>query len=266
MVFPIRSNPLLYPAGTPAGVNWAHPASINLIMSAIAASNKNVTSLVTPRNPGTPSGTYGGTVTDSILGPVLSTPTGSATLTVPLAPRTTASAVTIAGIIRPSNLSGFGTIVEDNGSLFGLLLSPGVPRYYPGAKEPTGITLSVNIPYFVAMSGLGSLHDFVVMNLQTGKLQTGTNATAFTGGSINTGVFIGGDAGGDTLANYLAAAMMSFTRTPMTELIEWAKDPWSFWYPRINVPIVAAAAAAAAGGAFSVIQDSAQGSVEMIGY
>ena len=58
---------------------------------------------------------------------MLNTPTGSATLTVPLAPRTTASAVTIAGIIRPSNLSGFGTIVEDNGSLFGLLLEALAP-------------------------------------------------------------------------------------------------------------------------------------------
>jgi hypothetical protein len=112
-----------------------------------------------------------------------------------------------------------------------------------GSNASTGIALTANTPYFVAMSftftgvPLNELVYLVLVNLATGT------ATVNSGLAINTPNTIGGT--GPVIGNFAPKNLsilgkigpVAFTNgfTPLAGLRRWAEDPWSFWYPRIGI-------------------------------
>jgi hypothetical protein len=76
---------------------------------------------------------------------------------------------------------------------------------------------------------------WVMKNLPTGAIYSGSLGSipaTFSGGSgtlsvLNTGTFNNIDGG-------LAAAMRSNVFLTLNQLLAWANDPWSFWYPNYS--------------------------------
>jgi hypothetical protein len=93
-----------------------------------------------------------------------------------------------------------------------------------------GITLVAGNPYFIAAStsSAANVTNAIVLNLNTGKIQTGST-TSSTPNAGNGGVQILPNTAGQSFS--MAACMVSgaFLRAPA--LRQWAANPWSFWYP-----------------------------------
>lgn len=117
----------------------------------------------------------------------------------------------------------------------------------------TGITASdsaftpvANVPYFIIMSYFqGTATDglkFLILNLRTGERYvelktTFANATSNPTGTITIG-------GASTVQDYYLAACMSSNKAlSLGEMLQWAADPWSFWYPNPGDNWIAAQAA-----------------------
>jgi hypothetical protein len=94
-------------------------------------------------------------------------------------------------------------------------------------NDLTGMTVAAGIPYFAAVSATSAGIKGVLTNLQTGQITTGTHA-AQTPGSTNGTITLGEN----NSTNFtMAAAMTSGAALSAAQLLEWAQDPWSFWYP-----------------------------------
>jgi hypothetical protein len=98
----------------------------------------------------------------------------------------------------------------------------------------SGISLSLNVPYFVAASCTGSTGTtavFVVVNLLTGQTKTATvgGLQNFAGTTTQT---LGYDNfSTDYWLGNIAAVMVSGSFTPLTQLRSVAQRPWDFWHP-----------------------------------
>ena len=91
--------------------------------------------------------------------------------------------------------------------------------------------LSMNVPYFFACSANITTMNFVVRNLITGEIYSTQITSAFTFGANQATWVIGGDTSGTQGGVQTATTMYSVAYMNLPQLLAWADDPWSFWYP-----------------------------------
>lgn len=106
-----------------------------------------------------------------------------------------------------------------------LLQSPG-----PVTFKTSSVKLPIGGPVFIAASCNASANSFVMTDLVTGQVQSTTGTgLAF---SVNDGTYCFGATPQIHLnSNYQAAAMMSNADLTLAQMLAWAQNPWSFWYP-----------------------------------
>lgn len=111
-------------------------------------------------------------------------------------------------------------------------LQPFVYRGGFGHSVVISTTLNANESYFLAASGgsTGSCQ-MVARSLKTGQLFTGTGAFTNTSASDGTYTIAGNAVTGGGFNAQVGHSMFSTGRLGMSQLINWAADLWSFWYP-----------------------------------
>lgn len=231
-------NPLAFPAGRAPGFDPTHQAAKGIALSAIASAG-NFICLDRSRAPATITGSF----TAGIVGLV--------------GPRATPGSLTSLAVISSTGLSAAGlatlagiVVGAVNASVPAILLDSagGVTDTALGTNTSTGallfrsnsnntssttIFLTAGTPYFIAASVKGASNiNFIALNLLTGSVQTQAVATANVinaGTSLTIGNFNATQSRGWTQP--IAAVMASSVYLSMSQLLQWAADPWSFWYP-----------------------------------
>lgn len=246
-----RPNKLIYPGGQP-GFNPAHPAARSgRVMAGVAVATANAV---------TGSGNLISSITgvpfvittanqsalDGHLGPCFDAANSSGQ---PHSANTVGDATSFAsgifaGIIKMTTTmsnGAYGTVAALGGThglwIQGVGGNNIVDFFY--SADSTGPTLITGVPYFVAAS-----HDrnnpsaqtlyIVAKNLLTGQLQVVISGPQ-AGGSgflaFNLPLFCGIDSAAEQLKGIQAAGMAAVGSLTLPELLAWADDPWSFWYP-----------------------------------
>lgn len=244
------NNPLGYPGGQPS-INWAHPASANLRWSAVATG-------ITFRSLNyAPKLTVGATpftaAVDGNLGPVTvgSASTGQYVSRSSGYPAHTDNAGgTMAAIVRLTSVSVAGSFCGVSNSYLLRTTAAGAVQFgVSGISFTTLMTLSANVPYFIAASSgpSGGKINCVAVNLNTGKIQTAT-ASAIVPTSNSAAQYMAGASGAASPTGSIAATMFSATPLSMPQLLAWAKAPWDFWYPPTLANLLTASLAKLASG------------------
>lgn len=104
----------------------------------------------------------------------------------------------------------------------------------------SSFALKTNTPYFAAASSAGGATtiDFVLLNLLTGQLLYETKAATASPWANFTNNYSVLNSGGSSRPfenGGVAAVMCSRVRCYLFDLIQWAKDPWSFWYDSTGI-------------------------------
>jgi len=123
---------------------------------------------------------------------------------------------------------------------FGITASGG------GGSATSGIAAVSGVPYFVAGSVNSSASNFVVKRLDTGQIFT-AQSSGITTATPNGTYMVGSRAALDnnSCAKGLAAVMATAQFCSLQQLLIWAADHCSFWYP-FNTPSILTALGAAA--------------------
>lgn len=105
----------------------------------------------------------------------------------------------------------------------------------------TGVTATLNVPFFFVAScasipaNTGSFTAiWAITNLATGQLFSGSGSSGTTnnGGGALTAISVGSRPTADRVSgSSIAAVMHGNTFLSQYQLLKWAADPWSFWYP-----------------------------------
>jgi Concanavalin A-like lectin/glucanases superfamily len=234
----ISTNKLNYPGGK-AGVDSSHPASVGLLMSAVAdVAAANYVDVATGSSFSVTAGNVSANPVDGVIGPTIQATTGdrSTHFRTYLPFSTTLPAVTCACIVVPTASS----------SLHGIAVTPGGggSGFYFG---PTGITVfggygggafsftpTVGHAYFVAESLLntaGGGVNAVIKDLTTGQLVTNATTHSSVGTNFDgADIYVGNDGTGYTSNTLCAVSMCSTAFLSLDQLVAWSEDPWSFWY------------------------------------
>lgn len=251
-----RASPFAFPGGNP-GFDPSHPASwsgsqLGFSGVALGGGFVNLKSGKPFTKTGTPTSGLDGRIGPYVQG------TGSTNLNLLAAAYTQASPWlgTLAAIAVWQASTGAVVLVgagNSNGA-GGISLevtSGGVVQFLVnGVGSATlGITLTAGVPYFVAASYISPTQRVaVVVNLLTGQTQTSFAASIATQTAVGNLQIRIGDGGAATGCNsQVAAAMYSYQYMPLAALLQWAQDPWSFWYPNnFDLGLLVAAGAAPA--------------------
>lgn len=227
----IRPNPLAYPAGATPGIDLSHPAANKLVVSALAQGRSfvNLASGV----PLTVSGIGASSVTDGAIGRATYF-SGVQTCSI-AGPNTVTQNKTFAAILRPiapgAGYAGIVNIYDGSGDEGLYLHNNGVVCYASSDNNPA-MFLANNVPYFIAVSCSGSNFYYVVRNLNTGAVQTATITGSGPFVRPDSFIYVGEDGVNNASQSYVAAAAYSNSALSLPQLLQWAADPWSFWYPR----------------------------------
>ena len=216
-----------YPAGFLPGFDSSHAASQSTKLSAIASGTTYINMLT-----GKSTAVSGAqTANMAFIGPSVSGAGGSSCnlFTSPFGTGTP-TALTLALILIPvSSTTNVVILVGANDILEIVSL---VPEWAASSTVSSGLSLVLNNPYFVAASALsGTTFNFVTLNLLTGKLQSASVSSAATLGALAATWTIGGSVGSTRVGSKIAACAVTFNYLSLTQLLAWAADPWSFWYP-----------------------------------
>jgi hypothetical protein len=152
------------------------------------------------------------------------------------------SSGTIAGVFRVNALSSIGVIFSSTGAgsggySLGYNTTTGNPYVFAqGAGQAiSGLAMAAGIPYFLAASFSLSKTNFVLVSLNNGATLTDTQGTFGTAAASQSGTYeVGGNSNGGRSPNAIIAALM-YAPGPLlsgSQLLQWASDPWSFWYPK----------------------------------
>lgn len=248
-----RPNPLAFPGGSP-GFDPSHLAALGCKMSivnfgAAAVNLVNGQSSATANVPPNP-------VMDGVVGPALNFP-GANPNGIRFATGGTGTqdtVITYAAIVRVSpNGVGSNALMTNstdssNGSTFALANSSNIQINFNGSASPQfgGFNLLAGQPYFIALSGNNGgnpsstswVFNIIVKHLVTGQVWTvarGTTTVGYSGGAGGGFCYGGDDAHfNDAGTNaHLAAGMFgNGAALTLQQLLQWAEDPWSFWYPQ----------------------------------
>ena len=148
------------------------------------------------------------------------------------------AAMTMAAIGYITSItSGASTfIVNQTGSSMSLgALSAGgdLVMTVNGTSIDSGISFPLSAPVFcVGSTQINGGTNFVLVNLATGSIKTaaGAGSSAISAGDGN--YYFGNRNGIRVLNGGMAAAMVSVSPSQLSipQLVQWAADPWSFWY------------------------------------
>lgn len=238
----LRNNLLAYPAGVQPGFDPNHPAARGMSSGngvSLICQNGSAVNLLNG-NRATIGGGVPGEAINGVIGPA--TTFGSAAadgLEFTSQALTNSGKGTWGAIVQLAGVvSGqYQCIIGNLGS--GMLLldrtSHNLEVYVGAAYTNTStLALGLNVPYFIAASYFNSSSMmFLLLNLSNGNLQT-QNASGITAPSASTGTVTIGNNNfiGQSFDGQIAAAMFSPQSTPLPELLQWAQDPWLFWYPK----------------------------------
>lgn len=235
-------NPLAYPAGYAPGFDPNHVAALNPVFSSVASGANHINILT-----GTPATVTGTPLhkIKNVMGPTLDFDTSNANYVNFSGFQTTAIPSGTLGMILEltSSIAGYNYIFTygpvSGGSATGCLsLIQGnifKMQNNTGSIISSGVTLEVGVPYFLACCFSDSLAatDFYIKDLKTGQFKT-----AFLGASNAITAALSGNCDLGTsprdhqiARTSFAAAMFSRSYTPRPAMMQWAADPWSFWYP-----------------------------------
>ena len=262
VIFPFRPNKLAFPGGL-ARINPAHPASRNAVVAAVAAPG------LTAAGPGATNfvnlvngqmGTRAGSnnIRSVIFGPlgttVFNDHSGGTTTDVTTFPGIYNSAgggLTMSVIFSiQADMSASGNslyLLTDGGAAPAQAIGTNIAVGYvnlEGFLGGNGIAtnLAINsqtgpfgVPYFCvfSLSALSSLLTSVLVNLATGKTYV---YFANEGGPVPTAgdgtIWIGNRNSARNWNGWIAAVSYSNTFLSLPQLLQWAQDPWSLWYPQ----------------------------------
>lgn len=241
----VLKDKLSYPVGTAPGINYAHPSAQNVLFSALPCSG-NFIDYANGARRGTIVGAPA-SIPFGAAGPGISFLGGTDAITFSF-PNTAFSVGTTAAIFEVSALNGAGAAANliggdtSSGNIgFGIdYFSTGFSARIGGTfinMNPVTSFLALNVPHFVVISARPSaIPTGVAVNLQTGQTWiltgNGANAATFTG----TGIMRLGnrDDTNRQLNGTLYAFMRSNVFTSPADMLKWAEDPWSFWYPTLD--------------------------------
>lgn len=243
---PLRNpNPLGFPGGVRPGFDASHAAAKQIKFSGVSR------------------GANFGSILKGTVGSLTGTPTSAINAFCGVATNYSAStmnsafagfttntpaAFTFAVICVPVTLGGATQLIITDGASGSSAGTQGIGfngsnKWTVGiGSTPTFIATSstpavvANTPYFIAVSELGGTgYNIVVSNLRTGQTTSEVVATA-TAISVWTGTFNVGNQnaanGARVFQGLIAAVMCSEGYLSVPQLLQWAQDPWSFWYPR----------------------------------
>lgn len=258
-----RPRSLRYPGGSSPGIDWSHPASANLQFSGVSIP-ANVLGLFGAIGKGTATGTPSASI-DGILGPVTNLNTNSyvSLQGVNNAP----AAATISVIVNLTSVASFyalfgHTDLGFNGWNFEV--NSGSLQMFSGggSSNSSGITLTTGTPFFLACSVSSSAANFIAVNLKNGKVQKSFGGAGVALAQNAGGRFLVGANSGLTsqcLLGSISAVVYSGVALSQAQLLQWAQDPWAFWYPNFGTMRPAFFSQPAAGGGSSTLT-AAQGS------
>lgn len=240
------SNPLAYPAGYAPGYNPSHIAAGGTRFSGISVPG-NFLNILSGKV-----GTLSGTPTwavKSYVGPVTYFTSSSASFT----GQSTANdeACTIGTIVYPINQNN-SCVFSSSGDNAGWRTIHGGFGAINYQLVAGGVAVTINTgdlvpgeysPWFLATSAGLSTSCYVVKNLANGKTRfaesTGPGSTLASNGTY----MVGANTFGQNYYGGIAAVMFSGRYNSLQSLLQWAADPWSFWYPNPGDNWIAAQAA-----------------------
>lgn len=232
-------NKLAFPTGFAPGFNPNHISigTTGLVrLSCVCMGNANMVSIMSGQI-----GTLTGTPTFAMhktIGPSLVTSSGGASAAFSPGPSTTDTNYTIACIFYITSQGSFNILCLNNNGpspdFFVDSTSPFNLRLQASGNTLSSIPVSLNTPYFCAVSNSGSTTaNFLLLNLATGAVQTQSTTGAGTSSTFNSTIIVAGVSsfgqqlnGGMAACAYIANSFLS-----LPQLLEWAADPWAFWYP-----------------------------------
>jgi hypothetical protein len=163
----------------------------------------------------------------------------------------TPTATNFAAILTPTANNGFTNFVfATNGSSGGGLTLVSVrPGFYANGVSTTSTlpVLTLNQPYFIAVSISTTGYNWVSVNLVNGRVSVQTSVGAMTMG-VGTATWTVSIASGNSQANATIAAVAYSVNNFLSarQLRQWAQAPWDFWYPPKLGGLVASVGVAAA--------------------
>jgi hypothetical protein len=237
-----RPNPLVYPAGRTAGFNPYHPAVRGMVRFCGVAGTGGTFYNLTPFRVGTKVGTTLPTTTiDGIIGPCYTSVAASAAeAEFAFTGTFSETTITMAAIFFQTSATGAQFLISTNGGSTNtgvhLNLSSGNFTFtIPGVNDFfSGFVGTIGHQYFYAASLVSTtLINHVIVDLSTGKVSAITTTAGTPGAAVNQIIGIGNDisANAGPFVGGIAAAMYGAYSLSMNELLRWAADPWSFWYP-----------------------------------
>jgi hypothetical protein len=241
-------NKLVFPGGL-AGLNYAHPAALGIapnLGNSVVSRGGNLISLINGA-PATMTVQSNGCVSTVLgnLGPVTGVPNFNAS-SYSWSGQSTATPPGQTGA-----LIGFWPGVPSAGdSPMRWGINTGILTYtsshftfiWNGGLYDIGFAPVAGVPYFIAVSGCSStIVNMVVTNLKTGAINTFTSSTSIQAAaafSATPTVCNSGPGGSLPMQGYVAAAMWSPSFLSMAQLLAWARDPWTFWYPGRRLSLI----------------------------
>lgn len=236
---------LAFPGGLP-GFDPTHLVASKLLFSGISTCNQaQVLDLLTGRKAGTTLGVPTSS-TDGVIGPSISGPAGSNAgfnFTNYAANCPVNQPFALGCMIRtPSTfatsaeaLVGYGAEADAGGFYLRITQTTGTLGSTAPAGTAAGVSsfaLVTNTPYFVAASSDAvGVTNYLALNLATGQIFTATSTKTASAASANGTININEESG---RGMYGSAShwMITLQYQPMAALLQWAADPWPFWYPQ----------------------------------
>jgi len=239
MRLPLR-NKLAYPSASAAGFDPTHIAAVNCRYSGVAMNNRSLTSLLDGVR-----GTIGSNVnaaTDGNIGPVITSVSAPGGVTYTGRNTAADTSFTFGAVFRKNSGSNFAAISTSStpnsgtgGILWGSTGGGILAQVSSGSFiTPLSGIMVTGLPYFIASSINASTSNHLILNLATGQLFTAT-AGGLTATAPDGTYIVGSEQLGSTSGNNLAAVMVSAEFLGMSQLLFWAKNPWSFWFPENRV-------------------------------
>ena len=228
-------NPFTYPSGQ-AAINLAHPATQNIRLLAVPSHGGGMICIA----PGGRMSKVGSPTSSYAYFPGVYYPSGNVKHTL-IAANETPKVITFAAVVTLTASVASGTPIANNDAATAATASIQfsslqLAGHSNNGTRSSGIFLALNTPYFVAVSWYASKMNFVATNLLTGQIQSSTTAglaiATTTSNLLTIGCFY---SSGAVLGGHVHAALYSVSYLNLQQLQQWAADPWSPWYPDLDV-------------------------------
>jgi hypothetical protein len=229
-------NPLVYPGDRLPGVDYSHPAAgSRLVISAVSGTTAGafyrIDRAVACTFTNSPTSKIDAAIGPSFFG--VNQGTAATTLA---ATAGNINTCTTAYIIRWGGTDGTNNQIIGTTAGNTQADTDGQPgsNFGTGTVVEGGVIIPTGDPCFLVRSGNApiSKQNWLVCNLRTGKISQNTAATSGTGSSSGSTAIIGTSGSHlNGFAGSIAAVMCSNAFLSPAQLLQWAQDPWSFWYP-----------------------------------